>query len=171
MILIYKRYHYQYWQIRYNASMECLSLTMPCPANGRGRPLALAAAAACVVAGMVLAIGLGALWPLAVSIAAGMAGAWLLQAQPLLRHVEYFAANEDGLRYVHTPGAAGRVSHYPWTAVIAVSAELAGAGPCLLLQTGRGAARGQLVRLAMGSEADCLAAQRAIERWLAAYRL
>lgn len=151
--------------------MECLSLTMPCPANGRSRPLALAAAAAGGVAGMVLAIGLSALWPLAFSIAAGVAGAWLLQAQPLLRHVEYFAANEDGLRYVHTPGAAGRVSHYPWTAVMGARAERTGAGPCLLLQTGRGALRGQVVRLAMASEADCLAAQHAIERWLAAYRL
>lgn len=151
--------------------MPSLSLTMPSPSSSRSRPWALAVAALAVVAGLVLAMLWSALWPLGLSAAGALAGARLMQAQPLLPYMEYFSANEDGLSYRQAPG---RVDRYKWTELRGVSAELRrqGAGaPQLLLHTGRGAMHGATVHLAMRSDADCLAAQQAAEHWLSAYRL
>jgi hypothetical protein len=92
---------------------------------------------------------------------------WLIHTQPLVQHVEYFSADEDGLRYVDAPGKDGRVLRYKWTEVLAVSAVSKG----LRVQTGRGAMKGATVFLAMQSEADCQAASAAAQHWLAAYRV
>lgn len=151
------------------AAMNRVSLTMPATAASAGgrRTAGMTLALLSALGGLGLALALPALWPLALSLAAAIVLAWLTHTQPLVQHVEYFSADEDGLRYVHAPGHDGRVSHYKWTEVLSVSA----AGGGLTVQTGRGAQKGATVFFAMRSEADCQAARRAAEQWLAAYRL
>ncbi|WP_432379968.1 hypothetical protein [Duganella sp. P38] len=146
--------------------MNRVSLTMPATTAGhaRRRTAAVAATLAGAGAGAVLALWLMVLWPLALSLAAVLAFGWLMQTQPLVPHVEYFSADEDGLRYVH---ADGRVARYQWTEILSVSAAKGG----LALETGRGAQKGATLMLAMRSEADCRAAANAAAHWLAAYRV
>lgn len=145
--------------------MNRVSLTMPAAtASHASRRAAVAATITCAAGGALLALWLMLLWPLALSLAAVLAFGWLMQTQPLVPHVEYFSADEDGLRYVH---ADGRVARYQWTEVLKVDAAKGG----LKVETGRGAQKGATLLLPMRSEADCRAALTAAAHWLAAYRL
>ena len=142
-------------------------MTKPNTAAGTVPAWAPAVSAMCAAGGAALALLLDAIWPLAISLAGAMACAWLMHTQPLERDVEYFSADEDGLRYVHAPGQGGQVSRYKWSEILEVSAAQDG----LSVQTGRGALKGAAVFLPMPSEADRRAAVAAAEHWLAAYRL
>jgi hypothetical protein len=147
--------------------MERLSLTTPNVAAASYPGWAPAACAVVAFAGAVLALALNAIWPLAISLAGALACGWIMHAQPLEREVEYFSADEDGLRYVHAPGQDGQVSRYKWTEIMEVRAAEGG----LSVQTGRGALKGAAVFLPMHSVADSKAASAAASQWLAAYRL
>jgi|SRR5450830_1538623 len=147
--------------------MERLSLTMPNTAAAAVPSWAPAVSALCAAGGAALALLLEAIWPLAISLAGALACGWLMHTQPLEREVEYFSADEDGLRYVHAPGQGGQVSRYKWTEIMAVNAAQDG----LSVQTGRGALKGAAVFLPMPSEADRRAAVAAAGHWLATYRL
>jgi len=151
--------------------MEPTSLTMPYATGDRQRTLAFYVAALCSLGGLLLALLLPALWPLAVSTCAALAFAWLMHSHPLVQRVEYFCADEDGLRYVHAPGPEGQVSHYKWTELRSVTAETGAGTPRLIVQTGRGALQGATVALPMPSAVDCQAAAAAATQWLSAYRL
>jgi hypothetical protein len=149
--------------------MNRVSLTMPSAAarSPARHSAALAVALLTTIAGLTLALLLPAMWPLALSLSATLALAWLMHTQPLVQHMEYFSADEDGLRYVHAPGHDGRVLHYQWTEILSVAAANGG----VHLQTGRGAQKGATVFLPMPCAADRQAAIAAAEHWLAAYRL
>lgn len=149
--------------------MNRVFLTMPATAASpsRHRSAGMTLALLCALAGLALALLLPAMWPLALSVSAALTLTWLLHTQPLIQYVEYFSADEDGLRYVHAPGQDGRVSHYQWTEILGVSAASGG----LTVQTGRGAQKGSTVFLPMRCEADSQAASQAAAHWLGAYRL
>lgn len=149
--------------------MNRVFLTMPATTArpGRCRVAAMTLSLLCAVAGLALALLLPAMWPLAPGVAAALLLAWLMHTQPLVQDVAYFSADEDGLRYVHAPGQDGRVSHYQWTEILAVTVTRGG----LSVQTGRGAQAGATLFLAMRCEAHSQAASRAAAHWLAAYRL
>lgn len=138
---------------------------MPATASrSRGRTAGMTLALLGAIGSFGLALVLPALWPLALGMAALLALAWLMHTQPLVQHVEYFCADEDGLRYVQAPG---RVLRYKWTEIQRVSAVTDG----LQVETGRGAQPGATLLLPMPSRADCQAASQAAAHWLAAYRL
>ncbi|SDG05758.1 MULTISPECIES: hypothetical protein [unclassified Duganella] len=149
--------------------MNRVSLMMPAPVtrNNRGRAVGMMLALLCALGNLALAMLLPAIWPLSLSLGSVLALAWLIHTQPLVQHVEYFSADEDGLRYVHAPGQDGRVLRYKWTEIISVAAAKGG----LRVETGRGAQKGATVFLSMPSEADCQAASQAAAHWLSAYRL
>jgi hypothetical protein len=147
--------------------MERLSLTMPDASAARSLSWAPVLSALCTASGAVLALTLDAMWPLAISLGGALAYGWLMHTQPLEREVEYFSADEDGLRYVQTPGQGGQVLRYKWTEILDVSPSPDG----LTVQTGRGALKGAAVFLPMSSEGDRRAAVAAAAQWLAAYRL
>lgn len=147
--------------------MERLSLTTPNTAAASYPGWAPTACALVALAGAMLALALSAIWPLAISLAGVLGCGWLLHTQPLERELEYFSADEDGLRYVHVLGQDGRVSRYKWTEILEVRVAEGG----LNVQTGRGALKGAAVFLPMHSAADSRAAGAAASQWLAAYRL
>jgi hypothetical protein len=147
--------------------MERLSLTTPNMAAASYPGWAPAACAVVAFAGALMAMALTAIWPLAISLGGTIACGWLLHTQPLEREVEYFSADEDGLRYVHMTGQDGQVSRYKWTEILEVHATEGG----LSVQTGRGALKGAAVFFPMHSAADSKAASAAASQWLAAYRL
>ncbi|MYM73174.1 hypothetical protein GTP56_13340 [Duganella sp. FT134W] len=150
--------------------MERLSLTTPNTAAATCPSWAPAASALVAIGGAVLALGLTAIWPLAISLAGALACGWLMHTQPLEREVEYFSADEDGLRYVQVPGQDGQdgqVTRYKWTEILEVRAIEGG----LSVQTGRGTLKGAAVFLPMHSAADSQAASAAAGQWLTAYRL
>lgn len=147
--------------------MERLSLTMPQTSAGPTLSWAPALSALCAAGGAVLALMLDAMWPLAISLGGALACGWLMHTQPLEREVEYFSADEDGLRYVQAPGQDGQVLRYQWSEILEVSAAQGG----LTVQTGRGALKGAAVFLPMSSEDDRRAAVAVAAQWLAAYRL
>ncbi|NYE61254.1 hypothetical protein FHW58_002461 [Duganella sp. 1224] len=140
---------------------------MPHTAAGGTPSWAPAVSALCAAGGAALALWWNAMWPLAISLGGALACGWLMHTQPLEREVEYFSADEDGLRYVHAPGRDDRVSRYQWSEILAVSAT----GDGLTVQTGRGTLKGAAVFLPMACDADRRAAVAAAEHWLAAYRL
>jgi hypothetical protein len=147
--------------------MERLSLTMPDTATATCPSWAPTVSALVAIGGAVLALALTAIWPLAISLGGALACGWLMHTQPLEREVEYFSADEDGLRYVHVVGQDSHVSRYKWTEILEVRATEGG----LSVQTGRGALKGAAVFLPMHSAADSKAASAAASQWLAAYRL
>ena len=140
---------------------------MPHPSASHCPAWAPALSALCAAGGAVLALMLDAIWPLAISLGGALACGWLMHTQPLEREVEYFSADEDGLRYVQTPGQGGQVLRYKWTEILDVSPAPDG----LTVQTGRGALKSAAVFLPMPSADDRRAAVAATAQWLAAYRL
>jgi len=147
--------------------MERLSLTLPQTSASPALSWAPTLSALCAAGGAVLALTLDAMWPLTISFGGALAWGWLMHTQPLEREVEYFSADEDGLRYVQAPGQSGQVLRYKWTEILEVSPVQGG----LTVQTGRGALKGAAVFLPMSSDEDRHAAVAAAAHWLAAYRL
>ena len=122
------------------------------------------------VGGVVVAMNRASLLPLAATACALAWIVWLFRAQPKAVQFEYMVIDESGVRYLHTPWTAGRVSMYSWDEVQDVSAKLMSHGEDvqgLSILTNRAHLGGVRVLLPVFNEADCIEAFEAASRWMA----
>ena len=95
---------------------------------------------------------------------------WLFRTAAKTLYFTYLILNEQGIEYVHTPGAArGRVSRYAWSQIESVSIKLASRGEeeqGLSIKLASGYLGGLPILLPVFAEVDCVAVYGSMQKRL-----
>lgn len=125
------------------------------------RGLTFFVAVVLVVGGLVTAVVEASPRPLVATMLGIALYVWLFRTAAKTLYFTYLILNEQGIEYVHTPGAArGRVSRYAWSQIESVSIKLASRGEeeqGLSIKLASGYLGGLPILLPVFAEVDCVA--------------